>query len=176
MVNIPAKLAVIGDAAFAYCTGLKQFTVDGRNETFTARDGVLYSKDMSTLVSVPNVSTIARIPSSVTKIGVSAFQGRDRLETLTLPAGVTIIDAGAFKECSRLGSMTVPASIAKIGGEAFYNCGELTEVTMRGERPEAPNGIFNKCGKLKSIHVPAKAKSWTGMKTWQGIPLVFDTK
>ena len=176
MVNIPAKLAVIGDAAFAYCTGLKQFNVDAKNETFTAKDGALYSKDLSTLVSGPNVSAITRIPSSVTKIGVSAFQGHDRLETLTLPAGVTIIDVGAFKECSRLGSMTVPASIAKIGGEAFYNCGELTEVTMRGERPEAPNGIFNKCGKLKAIHVPANAKSWAGMKTWQGIPLVFDAK
>ena len=176
VVNIPAKLAVIGDSAFAYCTGLKQFNVDVRNETFTAIDGVLYSKDCSTLVSVPNASTIA-IPSSVTKIGVSAFQGRDRLETLTLPTSVTIIDRGAFHDCGRLGSMTVPASVAKIGGGAFYNCGELTEVTMLGERPEAPNDIFNKnCGKLKSIHVPANAKSWEGMKEWLGIPLVFDAK
>ena len=31
-------------------------------------------------------------------------------------------------------------------------------------------------GKLKSIHVPANAKSWAGMKEWQGIPLVFDAK
>jgi len=174
MVNIPAKLAAIGDAAFAYCTGLEQFNVDVGNETFTAKDGVLYSKDCSTLVSVPNVSTIV-IPSSVTKIGVSAFQGRDRLETLTLPTSVTIIDRGAFHDCGRLGSMTVPASVAKIGGGAFYNCGELTEVTMLGERPEVPNDIFNKnCGKLKSIRVPANAKSWAGMKEWQGVPLVFD--
>ena len=176
-VNIPAKLAVIGDAAFAYCTGLKQFNVDVENEKFTAIDGVLYSKDWSTLVSAPNVSTIVRMPSSVTKIGVSAFQGRDRLETLTLPDSVTVIDRGAFHDCNRLGSMTVPASVAKIGGGAFFNCGELTEVTMLGERPEAPNDIFNKnCGKLKEIHVPANAKSWAGMKDWQGIPIVFDAE
>ena len=175
MVNIPAKLSVIGDAAFAYCTGLQQFTVDGRNETFAAKDGILYSKDMSTLVSVPNVSTIARIPSSVTKIGVSAFQGRYRLESLTIPESVTIIDRGAFHDCVRLGSMTIPASVTKIGPKAFNNCGALTEVTMLGERPETSNDIFNKnCGKLKAIHVPANAKSWAGMKEWQGIPLVFD--
>ena len=73
--------------------------------------------------------------------------------------------------------MTIPAGVAKIEGGAFYNCGELTEVTMLGERPEAPNAIFNKnCGKLKSIHVPANAKSWAGMKDWFGIPLVFDAK
>ncbi len=53
---------------------------------------------------------------------------------------------------------------------------ELTEVTMRGERPEAPESLFPGCGKLKSIHVPANAKSWAGMKDWFGIPLVFDAK
>ena len=151
MVKIPAKLAVIGGAAFAYCTGLKEFDVDAENETFTAREGILYSKDMSTLVSVPNVPTIARIPSSVTKIGGSAFQGNDRLETLTIPESVTIIEGGVFN-----------------------GCGRLAEVTMLGERPEAPNEIFPNCGKLKAIHVPANAKSWAGMKDWFGIPLVFD--
>ncbi len=176
MVNIPAKLAVIGHAAFAYCTGLEQFTVDVKNETFTAIDGVLYSKDRTTLVSGLNASTIARMPSSVTKIGVSAFQGRDRLETLTLPASVTIIDGGAFHDCGRLGSATIPASVTKIGGRAFCNCGKLIEVTMLGERPEAPKDIFQNCGKLKAIHVPANAKSWAGMKDWLGIPLVFDAK
>ena len=176
-VNIPAKLSVIGDSAFAYCTGLKQFTVDVENKEFTAIDGVVYSKDWSTLVSAPNVSTIARMPPSMTKIGANAFQGCDRLETLTIPENVTMIDCGAFHSCERLGSMTIPASVTKIGPYAFDNCGELTEVTMLGERPEAPNAIFNKnCGKLKAIHVPANAKSWAGMKEWFGIPLVFDAK
>ena len=173
-VNIPAKLSVIGDSAFAYCTGLKQFTVDVDNKAFTAIDGVVYSKDWSTLVSAPNVSTIARMPPSMTKIGANAFQGCDRLEKLTIPENVTMIDCGAFHSCERLGSMTIPASVAKIGPNAFDNCGELTEVTMLGERPEAANEIFKKCGKLKSIHVPANAKSWAGMKEWQGVPLVFD--
>ncbi len=174
-VNIPVKLSVIGDSAFAYCTGLKQFTVDVDNKAFTAIDGVVYSKDWSTLVSAPNVSTIARMPPSMTKIGANAFQGCDRLETLTIPENVTMIDCGAFHSCERLASMTIPASVAKIGPNAFDNCGELTEVTMLGERPEAPNAIFNKnCGKLKAIHVPANAKSWAGMKDWFGIPLVFD--
>ncbi len=175
-VTIPAKLAVIGDSAFAYCTGLKQFNVDEGNEAFTAIDGVMYSKDLSTLVSGLNGSTIAGMPSSVTKIGVSAFQGCYRLETLTLPEGVTMIERGAFTECGRLGSATIPASVAKIGGRAFSNCGRLAEVTMLGERPKAADDIFRKCGKLKSIHVPANAKSWAGMKEWQGIPLVFDAK
>ena len=45
---------------------------------------------------------------------------------------------------------------------------------LLGERPETGNDIFAWCGKLKAIHVPAKAKSWAGMKDWLGIPFVFD--
>jgi len=44
------------------------------------------------------------------------------------------------------------------------------------ERPKAPEDVFRDCGKLKSIHVPMAAKSWAGMKEWQGIPLVFEAK
>ena len=73
--------------------------------------------------------------------------------------------------------MTIPAGVAKIEGGAFYNCGGLTGVTMLGERPQTEkDNIFDGCGKLKAIHVPANAKSWAGMKDWQGIPLVFDAK
>ncbi len=72
--------------------------------------------------------------------------------------------------------MTLPQGLTKIGENGFRGLDELSSVMMRGERPDAPNGIFEGCGKLKSIHVPAKAKSWEGMKEWQGIPLVFDAK
>ena len=61
-----------------------------------------------------------------------------------------------------------------IGGEAFSDCGGLTSITMRGERPDAPANVFKGCRNLKSIHVPASAKNWAGVKEWQGIPLVFD--
>ena len=49
-------------------------------------------------------------------------------------------------------------------------------MTIRGERLEASKNVFEGCSNLKSIHVPAKAKSWAGMKEWHGIPLVFDAK
>lgn len=47
---------------------------------------------------------------------------------------------------------------------------------MCGERPAVKDNVFGKCENLVAIHVPAKAKSWAGMKEWQGIPLVFDVE
>ena len=80
----------------------------------------------------------------------------------------------ALAEQPLLSLPSLPRLLLALGGGAFGDCGELTEVTMLGERPEAPKDLFPGCGKLKSIHVPANAKSWAGMKEWQGIPLVFD--
>ena len=79
------------------------------------------------------------------------------------------------------GDLKIPAAlggfkVTGIGCDAFRNCNELTSVTMLGECPTAKNEIFKDCGKLKAIHVPANAKSWAGMKEWQGIPLVFDAE
>ena len=52
----------------------------------------------------------------------------------------------------------------------------MTSVTMLGERPDVGGRMFANCAKLVAIHVPANAKSWAGMKEWQGIPLVFDAE
>ena len=87
---------------------------------------------------------------------------------------VTSIGDFAFWECGQLTSVTIPSSVKSICAGAFWNCCGLTSVTMRGERPTAGSQMFAYCGKLKEIHVPANAKSWAGMKEWQGIPLVFD--
>ena len=87
---------------------------------------------------------------------------------------VRCIGSGAFSDCKGLVSVTIPSSVTNIGRSAFSYCSGLTDVTMCGERPDAPSGIFQSRGKLKAIHVPENAKSWSGMKKWQGVPLVFD--
>ena len=82
---------------------------------------------------------------------------------------------------STTGAITIPSTlggypVTGIGNDAFRGCSGLTSVTMLGERPDTPkrpDGIFEGCGNLKSIHVLANAKSWEGMKNWQGIPLAF---
>ena len=125
-------------------------------------------------VSIPATFWLGRGNIKVTGIGESAFEGCSELTSVMIPKSVTNIGYMAFAECKELESVTIPDSVKRIEWYAFMSCGALTSVTMCGERPKAPDDIFHRCGKLKSIHVPAKAKSWSGMKKWQGIPLVFD--
>ena len=70
----------------------------------------------------------------------------------------------------------MPKNVKRIGNGAFENCRTLTTVVLHGECPDSPDNIFNGCKNLNSIHVPANAKSWAGMKHWKGIPLVFDAE
>ena len=173
-VAIPSGVVSLGKGVFGECDALKIINVDSGNQSFTSIDGVLYTKDRSELVMYPNPPASVVIPKGVTKIRGWAFAGGKEMTSLTIPEGVTNIGDVAFLDCVGLKSVTIPSSVKKIEEHAFGRCGELAEVTMLGERPEAANEIFKKCGKLKSIHVPANAKSWAGMKEWQGIPLVFD--
>ena len=174
-VTVPANVESCS-CAFTYCGALKQINVDARNQTYTSVDGVLYTKDLMELVMVPGGLKSLPILAGVKRIGDGAFKGCSTLTSVTIPAGVNRILPWTFEGCSSLESVTIQGNVTYIGSQAFWNCRELTSFTMCGERPYAPNNIFMGCGKLKSIHVPANAKSWEGMKEWQGIPLVFEAK
>ena len=149
--KIPSSVTDIVPTAFTAIKSVQSFSVDINNPSYSSRNGLLCSKDGSLLLA--GVNGDVTIPSGVVTIGRQSFLGRG------LPMTVVI-----------------PSSVKNVEERAFAYCPELTSVTMRGERPDAPNDIFQHCVKLKSIHVPANAKSWAGMKDWHGIPLVFDAK
>ena len=174
-VAISAGVASIGNGVFGGCNALKLITVDSGNQAFTAVDGVLYTKDRSELVMWPNPPKSVVIPDGVTKIRGWALAGGSGMTSVTIPESVTSIEDHVFLGCDGIKSITIPSSVKNIGERAFEGSRELTEMTMLGERPEAKD-LFPGCGKLKAIHVPANAKSWEGMKEWQGIPLAFDAK
>lgn len=173
-VAIPSGVANIGKGVFSDCNALKLINVDSGNQAFTAVDGVLYTKDRSELVMWANPRNAVVIPDGVTKIRGWAFAFGEGMTSVTIPESVTTIDDIVFIGCAGLKSVTIPSRVKSMGEHVFERCSELTEVKMLGERPEAPENLFPGCGKLKAIHVPANAKSWAGMKEWQGIPLVFD--
>lgn len=49
-IHIPATVTGIGSSAFAYTTSLAEVSVAEGNHTYTCMDGILYTKDMTTLL------------------------------------------------------------------------------------------------------------------------------
>jgi hypothetical protein len=73
-IRIPARVQTIGTIAFSICRNLTEIQVDPANPNYTSIDGVLYSKDLRTLIQCPAGKTgIITVPESVTAIGQNAF-------------------------------------------------------------------------------------------------------
>ena len=96
-INIPEKLWNIGYGAFEGCTSLESYNVSENNETFTSVDGVIFSKDMKTLILYPEGRKDAEytIPDGVEKIQyVGDYPGAlnsQNLEKVIIPESVTEI-------------------------------------------------------------------------------------
>jgi TolB-like protein len=156
-VAIPSLVTSIGYGAFAACDNLTNISVDPGNGAYTSVSGVLFDKAGKTLVCYPAGKKGAyTVPSSVTTIGVQAFDDCKSLTSVKIPYGVTTIGEAAFYFCTGLTSVDIPSSVTTIGDGAFAGAG-LTRVTVTmvitiGE--EAFAGTF-----LTSVDIPSSVTS-----------------
>lgn len=75
VINIPSSVMSIGEGAFARCLSLTAINVNGANPIYASEDGVLFDREMETLICYPSgkSGSTYTIPKSVTKIGAMAF-------------------------------------------------------------------------------------------------------
>lgn len=81
VIDIPTSVTDIGQYAFSYLNGLAAINTDPQNPAYTSVDGVLYSKDMTTLWVYPNGKTDTEfaVPESVTMLYCTCFSGNPYL-------------------------------------------------------------------------------------------------
>ena len=190
-IAIPSSLTKIGAADFGWCTSLKEIKVDKNNENFVSVNGVLFKKDMKTIIAYPNARsstykipdgvteidrfafcgctklTSVTIPKSVTTIHGAAFNACTSLTSITIPDSVSIIREGAFDGCTSLKSITIPNSVTELGDHVFIGCSALTSVTLSNRVTSLGNQVFRHCKSLKSVTIPGKVKS-IGNNAFQG--------
>ena len=99
--------------------------------------------------------------SQLTGIGLYAFSSCNSLMSIEIPAGVTYIGSSAFKECSGLTSIEIPNNVTSIGTSAFWGCSSLKSVTFgnNSQLPDMGNYAFYGCSSLTSIIVPDSVTS-----------------
>ncbi len=101
-VEIPASVQEIGIQAFGGCFNLEQIIVNEGNIHYCSIDGVLFSKDMKSLVAYPAGCGTENyeIPATVTTVHTYAFNHCDNLKEIHIPESVTAIGDCAFEYCS----------------------------------------------------------------------------
>jgi len=138
-VTIPNSVTSIGVNPFMSCENLKEIILQSGNANYMMVDGVLFTKDMKTLIAYPcaKEETTYSIPSSVTDIGYGAFRYCRRLVSISIPNSVTKILDRTFLGCTRLKEVTISSSVKSIEYEAFYECRNLEKVISMINEPFA---------------------------------------
>ena len=151
-ITIPASVTSIGEFAFINCPALTAIAVDEGNSVYKSVDGVLFSKDVSTLICFPDGKSDFTFPPNTTSIAPRLFYFCSPLTKVTIPASVTTIGKEAFKSCSCLSIVNLAegSQLATIGESAF-NGTALTTVTIPASVTTIGNNAFDGCISLSSV-------------------------
>ena len=97
---IPASVRKIGGPITRWCKELEGIEVDPANPNYTSVGGVLYDKELTTLINIPAglKDKTLKVPNTVRKIGYRAMQG-SQVRTLEVPKD-TEIAPDAFYEAN----------------------------------------------------------------------------
>ena len=115
VLTIPAGVRKIGDGVCSDCDRLTDILVDEENTKYTSVDGVLYTKDMKTLVQCP---------------------AGKRETAFTIPDGVTHMGFRAMCGCAYVTSITIPDTLETTDKEVFFWCDDLTTVYYTGTQAQ----------------------------------------
>ena len=133
-LSIPASVSFIDNLSFVErCYKLTCINVAEDNEKYTSVDGVLFSKDLLSMMRYPaGLSGNYTVPKGVESLDGHAFLGSKLLTSVTLPEGLTEIQTRVFYDCTALTEINLPASLTYIDSKSFTGCQNLRNVYFAG--------------------------------------------
>ena len=117
-INIPENVTDIEPYAFAF-SGLTEIKVDENNKHYADKDGVLFDKNLSTLICYPcsYPETEYTVPSGVSRIEEYSFYGVTNLQEIIIPSSVTTISNNVFYRY--FGKITINKPKGSISGDPW---------------------------------------------------------
>lgn len=108
-VSIPSSVESFDLFCFAGCHSLSSLDIDASNNSFISTDGVVFNKDMTTLVLYPAGKEGAEydIPETVNTLADGCFASNVNLTDINIPANIASIGENCFAGCHGLAGITV---------------------------------------------------------------------
>lgn len=155
-IKIPNNVKTIGNDVFLGCSNLTSIEVNESNENYSSIDGVLFNKNLTTLILYPMNKQNKRyvIPNSVTSIRSFAFTGNISLTDVTISNSVLDMGSHTFKDCANLSSVKIGSGVKEVGICAFENCCNLITLLISDGVDSIGNYAFNGCESLTNLTFP----------------------
>ncbi len=127
-------------------SGITKIQVNESNENYASHDGMLFTKDMKTLLACPSGKTgDLVIPEGVEKIArIACYYCNNLTGTLILPESLKTIEEFAFQETKLTGDLIFPDSVETIGEWSFSGTDFDGELTLPASLTKIDEGVF--CG------------------------------
>ncbi len=179
-IKIGKNVKEISDWAFGNSKKIIEFEVDENNPYICDIDGVVFTKDMKTLLFYPpagcvqtekdkdgnEVKSISyEIPEGVETIRSKAFYKCYELTEIKLPSSLKHIEEKAFFRCS-LKSLTLPEGIETIGKDAFAFNSAIEKLTVPASVKQIDEYAFFSCTSMLEVNMKGKESEMTLGKKW----------
>ena len=154
-VTLSSNVAFIEIEAFLGCHDLLNIHVASDNNVFSDRDGVLFNKAGTELVTWPaGRSGVYEIPGDVARIGERAFAYCEGLSGISIPSELEQIGSFAFAYCANLEQVLLPDSVSIIGESAFAYCTSIDEIVFPASVTNLGKAAFRGCDGLTMVEIP----------------------
>ena len=144
-----------------YSNSIKEIVVSASDEAYCSVDGIIYSKDTTSLVLFPRGKDVADfvVDYPTTQISANAFSWCEQLQDLTIGSAVLEIGAYAFCDCHHLESIQLKDGIERISYDAFANCSKLRNIEIPRTVKSIDKDCFKRCDSLVSVRIMGESCS-----------------
>ena len=151
-MSIPATVNAAVNV-FATCTNISSVTITGSDAMTDYDDSRYWPWYYSTADSIS-----VTISEGITHIGDYAFNLAG-ISEINLPSTITSIGESAFNGCQNISEIVIPAKVTSIESNAFYGCTKLEKMTFEGNLPAIGDGAFS--GLMMDAVYPSDNANWT---------------
>lgn len=166
-INVGSGVTNLSNEAFVGSSSLEEINVSKENMVYSSVEGVLYNKDLTKLLIVPDgISGEVVIHGNTEEITYSAFRGckklsaiyvsSENLQYMSIDGIVYSADRKVLVVCpqNKTGSVIVDAKTEIISSYAFHNCKSLAQISLPDGLKYINEWAFRNCENLIYIDLP----------------------
>lgn len=136
-------ITVIGEDAFAHCTGVDY--VECSLTTKEIRPRAFAHASLRTV----------KMQHGTKKIGRGAFAHCKRLLNVSLPNDLQVLEEEVFRGCENLTALMIPSTVQSVGEHCFLGCHSLVYLKLPETMTSLPEGCFCGCSSLVGLSLPS---------------------